>query len=114
LIDEQLERILGYKPKDPLAAHIDWIITQVPASPTAPITIADRFWERMDQALNVAMERAGVPDRIRPYVRRVARGTISRGSNVILEEGLHRLGITDVEQLEAIRGALDRLFQASP
>ncbi len=114
LTDEELERILGFKPKDPLAAHIDWIITQVPPSPNAPITISDRFWERMDEALNAAMERVGVPQRIRPYVRRAARGTVSRGSGVILEEVMHRLGITDGEQLEAIRGAIDRLFQTSP
>jgi hypothetical protein len=114
LTDEELERILGGKPADPLAARIDWIIQQVPPTRAARPPLKDLLRKKFDESLDRAMERTGVPKRLRPYVRKAAHGAIEKGSKLVIEESLNQMGVTAPEAVEAIRGAIERVGQESP
>ena len=114
LTDEELERILGHKPADPLAARIDWIIRQVPPTRAARPPLKDLVRKKFDEQLDRVMDRTGVPKRIRPYVRKAAHGAIEKGSKLVLEESLEQLGVTAPGTIDAIRGTIERLSQESP
>jgi hypothetical protein len=114
LTDEELERILGGKPKDPLDARIDWIISQVPPTKAARPALKDLVRQKFNEKLDQTMNRVKVPKRLQPYVRKAAHGAIERGSKLVLEESLQQMGVTDKETIEAITGTVERLGQESP
>ena len=114
LTDEELERILGGKPKDPLDARIDWIISQVLPTKAARPPLKDLVRQKFNEKLDQTMNRVGVPKRLQPYVRKAAHGALERGSKLVLEESLQQMGVTDKETIEAITGTVERLGQESP
>lgn len=114
LTDEELERILGGKPADPLSARIDWIISQVPPTPAARPPLKDLLRKALDERLDQVMNRTGVPKRLQPYIRKAAHGAVERGSKLVLEESLNQLGVTDPTVVKAIGGVVDRVGEESP
>ncbi|MGH8588468.1 MAG: hypothetical protein ACREXX_03735 [Gammaproteobacteria bacterium] len=112
--DEELERILGIKPADPLAAHIDWIISQVPPTAAARQTLGDLLKRKLDDAVDRASERLGVPPRIRKYVRQAAQGAVKTGSKLVVEEGLRKMGLDSKEAIEAVWATLERVAKETP
>ena len=114
LTDEELERILGIKPADPLASHIDWIISQVPPTAAARPTLGDLLKRKLDDAVDRATERLGVPSRLRKYVRQAARGAAKTGSKLVVEEGLRKMGIDSKEAIETVWATVERVARETP
>jgi hypothetical protein len=114
LSDEDLERILGFKPADPLSARIDWVISQVPPTQAARPPLKDLVRKKFDEGLNDVMSKVGVPKKLRPYVTKAAHGALERGSKVVLKEGLNQLDITSSEVVEAVGGFIDQTLSLSP
>lgn len=114
LTDEELERILGGKPTDPLSAHIDWIISQVPPTAAARPTLGEQLKRKLGECIDRVSSRLGVPQRYRKYVRQVAEGATKKGSKLVVEEGLRRMGLDSAEAIEAVWGTVERMTQESP
>ncbi|MGQ0444789.1 MAG: hypothetical protein ACT4O2_06615, partial [Beijerinckiaceae bacterium] len=114
LTDEELERILGIKPADPLAAHIDWMISQVPPTAAARPTLGDLLKRKLDAAVDRASERLGVPSRLRKYVRQAAQGAAKTGAKLVVEEGLRKMGLDSKEAIEAVWATVERVAKETP
>ncbi len=114
LTDEELERILRRKLTDPLSDHINWVISQVPPTGIARPTLGEQLKKKLREGVDDVSSRLGVPQKYRKYVQQVAEGAVKKGSKLVVEEGLKRIGVGSEEAIEAVWGVVERTAKESP
>jgi hypothetical protein len=85
------------------------ILEPIPEAAPGP-TISQAVLERMDRALNKTMERLGVSDAYRPYVRAAAHAALEGGVAKLRDMALDQLKIGE-EGKEALRNAATAAVQ---
>lgn len=68
-------------------------------------SLSGTFWEGFDRGLNRVMSDIGIPEAVRPLIRRGARAAIEKGAETLLDNALDTAGITG-EEREAIQNAV--------
>ena len=103
-----LERIVGGP--ETLDQRLTRIIREAPPGQRPKRSLADDAKRAFDSLLNKTMDRVGIPDVLRPYVRRAAHEAIKRGSDELFDRAMDSVEITG-EAREATKGVLDQLWQ---
>jgi outer membrane protein OmpA-like peptidoglycan-associated protein len=85
------------------------ILQPIPEAPAGP-TISQAVLEQLDRRLNKAMEKLGVPDKYRPYVRDAAHSALAAGVGKLRDMALDQLPMGEQEK-EALRKAAEAAVQ---
>jgi hypothetical protein len=72
--------------------RINRILRTLPPPPPARRSLSQMFWQRVDENLDSAMSRMGIPDRIRGKLREGAHAAITRGAEAIFDQVLDAAG----------------------
>jgi hypothetical protein len=68
------------------------------------------FWQRVDENLNSAMRRVGVPESLRGPLRNGAHAAIERGAEAVFNQVLDAAGLT-AEAREAVSATVRAAMQ---
>jgi outer membrane protein OmpA-like peptidoglycan-associated protein len=101
---EAARRIVPLRPETP-EERIQRILRTLPPAPPQRRTFSEAFWQRVDEQVNSAMSRLGVPQALRGPIRNGARAAIRRGSEELMKRILEASGLPGEAQ-EAIRGTV--------
>jgi hypothetical protein len=91
--------------------QINRILGTLPPAPPPRGSFNQVFWQRVDENLNAAMRRVGVPESLRGLIRRGAHEAITRGANEILGRVLDAASLTG-EPREAISATVRAVLEA--
>jgi hypothetical protein len=101
---EAARRAEPMRPETP-EERIQRILRTLPPAPPTRSTFSEAFWQRVDDHLNSAMNRLGVPPSLRGPIRNGARAAIRRGSEELMKRILDASGLPSEVQ-ETIRGTV--------
>jgi outer membrane protein OmpA-like peptidoglycan-associated protein len=101
---EAARTVAPMRPETP-EERIQRILRTLPPPPPPRRTFSEAFWQRVDEHLNSAMNRLGVPSSLRGPIRNGARAAIRRGSEELMKRILDASGLPSEVQ-EAIRGTV--------
>jgi outer membrane protein OmpA-like peptidoglycan-associated protein len=90
--------------------RINRILRTLPPPPLARRSLSQMFWQRVDENLDSAMSRIGIPDRIRGKLREGAHAAITRGAEAIFDQVLDAAEVTGSAR-EALKNAVSAALQ---
>lgn len=100
---------LRYHPPRPrpetMEERLNRILRQPLPERPRPRSFNDLFWQRINEGLDSVMSQAGVPEELRPLIRRGVRAGIERGAEAIVDEVLDAANIQG-EAREAFKATL--------
>jgi hypothetical protein len=96
-----------FRPETP-EERINRILRTLPPPPLARRSFSQMFWQRVDENLDSAMNRAGVPERLRSKIREGAHAAITRGAEAIFDQVLDAANMTG-----SVRDALKSTLRAA-
>ena len=93
-----------FQPETP-EERINRILRTLPPAPPPRRSFSQMFWQRVDENLNSAMSRIGVPESLRGRIRDGAHAAIERGAEAIFDQVLDAARLTG-EPREAMKGVV--------
>jgi len=97
--------------KERLERKIEDLLKKPAPKPPAKRSFSQLFWNKVDERVNAAMQRTGVPQRLRGPVRNAVRSAIEKGASEGLGRTLEQLGVSG-ETKEAIEGVVKGVLQS--
>ena len=88
--------------------RVNRILRTLPPPPLPRRSFNQMFWQRVDQNLNSAMGRLGVPESLRGPLRDGAHAAIERGAEAIFDQVLNAVSLTG-----AAREAVSAIVRAA-
>jgi len=76
-----------FRPETP-EERLNRLLRTLPPAPLPRRSLDQRFWQTVDERLNSAMNRVGVPQQLRGPLRDAAHAAISRGAEAIFDQAL--------------------------
>jgi hypothetical protein len=76
-----------FRPETP-EERLNRLLRTLPPAPLPRRSVDQRFWQTVDERLNSAMNRVGVPQQLRGPLRDAAHAAISRGAEEIFDQAL--------------------------
>ncbi|HYT54606.1 MAG TPA: hypothetical protein VEQ38_07835 [Verrucomicrobiae bacterium] len=98
-----------FRPETP-EERLNRMLRTLPPAPPPRRSLDQRFWRTVDERLNSAMNRAGVPQRLRGPLRDAARAAISRGAEAIFDQALDAIELRG-EPREAVKSVVRAAIQ---
>ena len=89
-----------FQPETP-EERLNRLLRTLPPAPPPRRSFDQRFWQAVDERLNSAMSRIGVPQSLRGPLRDAARAAITRGAQAIFDQALDAAELTG-EAREAV------------
>jgi hypothetical protein len=77
----------AFRPETP-EERLNRVLRTLPPTPLPRRSLDQRFWQTVDERLNSAMNRVGVPQQLRGPLRDAAHAAISRGAEAIFDQAL--------------------------
>jgi hypothetical protein len=108
---EVARKVYSMQPETP-EERIRRILTTLPPSSRPPRSFSQMFWATVDQSLDSAMSRIGVPQSLRGLLRDGAHAAISRGAEETLNRVLDASGLSSNAR-EAIRSTVRAAIETS-
>jgi outer membrane protein OmpA-like peptidoglycan-associated protein len=96
------------RPETP-TEQMERILQPIPEVPPGP-TVSQALLEHLDRQLNKAMEKLGVPEKFRPYVRDAAHSALKGGVEKLRDLALDQLPM-GAQEKEALRKAAEAAVQ---
>jgi hypothetical protein len=106
---EVARQVVPLRPETP-EERIARILRTLPPAPPRGRSLSTTFWQGVDDALNRAMSRAGVPQSLRGHIRAGAHAAIERAAGEVLDRVLGASGLGSEVQ-EAIKGSVRAFLQ---
>ncbi len=104
---EVARRMVPMRPETP-EERVNRILRTLPPPPLPRRSFNQMFWQRVDQNLNSAMGRLGVPESLRGPLRDGAHAAIERGAEAIFDQVLNAVSLTG-----AAREAVSAIVRAA-
>jgi hypothetical protein len=79
-------------------------------APLARRSFSQMFWQRVDEKLDSAMNRVGVPEQLRSKIREGAHAAITRGAEAIFDQVLDAAEVTGAAR-QALKNAVSAALQ---
>jgi hypothetical protein len=97
--------------KERLEQKLQDMLTKPVPKPPAKRSFSELFWKKVDERVNAAMQRTGVPQRLRGPVRSAVRKAIEKGATEGLGRSLEELGVKG-EAKEAVEAVVKRVLES--
>jgi outer membrane protein OmpA-like peptidoglycan-associated protein len=79
--------------------------TKIPDKPKT--SFSKEFWNAVDEAVDSASRKVGIPEKYRGYIKKGARAAIEKGAEAVLDEALDKAGANETQK-KAIKAAIEQ------